>query len=364
MVGKSLPIEEIFFQNFVWAQILASDIRPLKPFFKKTGMPIFENDRFTRPPFGQFEGHSQTIVPSLTRKFPEIKYRRERLELPDGDFLDLDWLEKTGNRRLVILSHGLEGSSNGSYIKGMAKIFHENGWDALAWNCRSCSGEMNRLFRLYHHGDIGDLSTVVDHAIFQKKYPEICLVGFSMGGSMTLKYAGVLGEKVPAEVRAAIGFSVPCDIRAGADVLDRADNFIYKKRFLAALSTKILEKNRRFPGKLDVSKLKKVKNWLDFDEWFSAPIAGFGSADEFHAQASSKNFVAGTRIPTLLVQAINDPILTPDCWPEEIARDHEFLLLEKTKIGGHVGFMERGHASSWAERRAISFVEQQKTTAS
>ncbi len=321
-------------------------------------MPIIENIHFTRPPLGQWNAHLQTIVPALTRKFPEIKFRRERLELADGDFLDLDWHEKTGNKRLVILSHGLEGSSNGSYIKGMATIFHEKNWDVLAWNCRSCSGEMNRLFRLYHHGDIGDLSTVIDHAIFQNKWPEIVLIGFSMGGSMTLKYAGVRGEKIPSEIRAAVAFSVPCDIAAGADVLDRADNFIYKNRFLKALSTKIREKDRRFPGILDVSKLKKVRRWRDFDEWFSAPIAGFSSAAEFHEQASSKNFVAGTRIPTLLVQAINDPILTPACWPEDIARGHEFFILEKTKMGGHVGFMERGERFSWAERRAVDFVEE------
>ena len=320
-------------------------------------MPIIENSQFTRPPLGQWNAHLQTIVPSLTRKFPEITFRRERLELADGDFLDLDWLEKPGNRKLVILSHGLEGSSDRSYTKAMAKLLHENGWDALAWNCRSCSGEMNRLFRLYHHGDIGDLSTVIDHAIFQKKYGEIALIGFSMGGSMTLKYVGVMGEKVPAEVRAAIGFSVPCDIAAGADVLDRTDNFIYKKRFLKALSVKILEKNRRFPGILDVSKLKKVRRWRDFDEWFSAPIGGFRDAAAFHEQASSKNFVGGTRIPTLLVQAVNDPILTPACWPEDIARSHPFLILEKTKIGGHVGFMERGEKNGWAERRALDFLK-------
>ena len=324
-------------------------------------MPIIENNQFTRPPVGQWGGHLQTIVPSLTRKFPEIRFRRERLELPDGDFLDLDWLEKPGHQRLVVLSHGLEGSTDGSYIKGMAKIFHQNGWDALAWNCRSCSGEMNRLFRLYHHGDIGDLSTVIDHAIFQKKYREIALIGFSMGGSMTLKYAGVNGRNIRPEICAAIGFSVPCDIRAGADVLDRADNFIYKKRFLEALSVKILEKNRRFPGILDVSKLKMVRQWRDFDEWFSAPIAGYRSAAEFHEQASSKNFIAGTAVPTLLVQAVNDPILTPACWPEEIARGHKSLFLEKTQIGGHVGFMERGEKTGWAERRALDFVKQHAT---
>jgi uncharacterized protein len=320
-------------------------------------MPLVKTIPF-QPPIFQFGSHGQTIIPSLTRKFPEIQYRRERLELPDGDFLDLDWLEKKGHEtsQLVILSHGLEGSSDRSYMKGMAKFFTENGFDALAWNCRSCSGEMNRLFKMYHHGDIFDLETVVNHAISTKKYAQIALVGFSMGGSMTLKYVGVLGEKVPPEIKAAVGFSVPCDIAAGADVLDRWDNFIYKKRFLGALSAKMRLKNEQFPNILVLSKLEKVRNWRDFDEWFAAPICGFGSASEFHAQASSKNFVGGTRIPTLLVSAENDPILTESCFPTDIAVDHPFFFFEKTKVGGHVGFMEKNQKSAWSERRAFEFI--------
>lgn len=314
--------------------------------------PIFH------PPLHHFGPHLQTILPALTHRFPEISYRRERLELADGDFLDLDWLENgaADSRKLVILTHGLEGSTDRPYMKGMAKIFHENGWQVLAWNCRSCSGEPNRLFRFYHHGDIEDLTTVIDHAFLTEKWEAVALIGFSMGGSMTLKYVGTQGENIRPEIRAAIGFSVPCDISDGADALDRADNFIYKRRFFRALSAKIVEKDRRFPGKLDVSLLKKVRRWRDFDEWFSAPIGGFSGAADFHKNASSKNFVGGTRIPTLLVSAANDPILMPSCFPEGLARQHPFFHLEKTAVGGHVGFIEKGRLSAWSERRAWAFV--------
>ena len=300
------------------------------------------------------------MVPGLFRRVKGVDYQRERIETPDGDFLDLDWFRSPdSSRRLMVVTHGLESNSQASYCLGTAKIFAQNGWDALAWNCRSCSGEMNRKFRMYHHGDTEDISTVVHHALATGGYETIALVGYSMGGNITLKYVGTGGENLPPQVRAAVAFSAPCDIRAGADVLDRWDNWIYKKRFLSFLEKKIRHKARQFPGKLDISKLKLVKQWYDFDAYFSAPICGFASADEFHHQASAKNFVAGIRIPTLLVSALNDPILTPECFPVDIAREHPFFHLELSPGGGHCGFQARGGGEfSWAEQRALAFVEE------
>jgi len=323
-------------------------------------MPLISQSSYPGPPFLQRGGHLQSIVPGLFRRIKGVDYQRERIETPDGDFLDLDWLRKPeSSRRLVIVSHGLESNSEAQYCLGTAKIFSQNGWDALAWNCRSCSGEMNRQFRMYHHGDTEDISTVVNHALTTGHYDTIALVGFSMGGNITLKYVGTGGENLPPQVRAAVAFSAPCDIRAGSDVLDRWGNWIYKARFLSFLKKKIRQKAIQYPGRLDVSKLKRVKRWYDFDEHFSAPICGFASADEFHQQASAKNFVGGTRIPTLLVSALNDPILTPECFPVEIAREHPFLHLELTSGGGHCGFQVReGGEFSWAEKRALEFVEE------
>lgn len=309
-------------------------------------------------PLLQRGGHLQSIVPGVFRKVKGVHYQRERIETPDGDFLDLDWLRgPEPRRRLMIVTHGLEASSDAQYCRGTAKIFFNHGWDALAWNCRSCSGEMNRQFRMYHHGDTEDIGAVIDHAIASGRYEQVALVGYSMGGNITLKYVGTRGDQIPPQVRAAVAFSAPCDIRAGADVLDRWDNWIYKKRFLAYLKKKIRHKARQFPGRLELAKLKKVRQWYDFDEHFSAPICGFASADEFHAQASAKNFIAGTRVPTLIVSALNDPILTPECFPVDIARNHPFLHLELTSGGGHCGFAARGDREySWAERRALEFV--------
>ncbi|MDX1913712.1 MAG: alpha/beta fold hydrolase [Saprospiraceae bacterium] len=319
-------------------------------------MPLVHSSTYPGAPWWQPGGHLQTLLPGLFRRVKGVDYQRERIETPDGDFLDLDWLKRAGSRNLVIITHGLEGSSQAQYCRGTAKRFVQEGWDALAWNCRSCSGEMNRSFRLYHHGDTDDIAAVVGHALQSGNYEALALIGYSMGGNITLKYVGTQGESLPPEVKAAVAFSAPCDIRAGADVLDRWDNLVYKKRFLHLLKQKILQKNKLFPGRLDISRLKKVRRWRDFDEHFSAPICGFASAADFHDQASAKNFVAGTRIPTLLVSAKNDPILTPDCFPVELAQEHPFLFLELTEGGGHCGFTAQGETVfSWAEQRAFTF---------
>jgi len=322
-------------------------------------MPLITQSSYPGPPFLQRGGHLQSMIPGLFRRVKGVDYQRERIETADGDFLDLDWLCKPeSGRRLMIVSHGLESDSGAQYCLGTAKIFAQQGWDALAWNCRSCSGEMNRKFRMYHHGDTEDISAVVNHALATGRYDTIALVGYSMGGNITLKYVGTGGENLPPQICAAVAFSAPCDIRAGADVLDRPENWIYKVRFLSFLKKKVRHKARQFPGRLDISKLKLVRQWYDFDEYFSAPICGFASADEFHQQASAKNFVAGTRIPTLLVSALNDPILTPACFPVDIARDHPFFHLELPSGGGHCGFQVYGGGEfSWSERRALEFVE-------
>jgi len=163
-------------------------------------------------------------------------YEHERLELPDGDFLDLDWMG--GNSaKLVIISHGLEGSSERHYSKGVAHYFHQRGWDALAWNCRGCSGEMNRLPRFYHHGATEDIAAVIEHAI-QKKYSHIALVGFSLGGSMSLKYVGERKDQLPVQIKSIATFSVPCDLGSSARELDRPRNKFYLHRFLKKLEKK------------------------------------------------------------------------------------------------------------------------------
>lgn len=300
----------------------------------------------------------QTLWPGVFRRVQGIAYTRERLTLPDSDFLDLDWV-KNGQKRLVILTHGLEGNSVRTYMLGMAKVFSDAHWDVLSWNCRSCSGVMNQSFKLYHHGDTADIQSVVLHAL-SLGYTEISLVGFSMGANIILKYLGVNGEQVPKELKAAVAFSGPCDLEAASNALDLPQNRIYKTRFLKALGTKLAQKNAQFPGHMDMDKLKQIGPWRDFDEWFSAPLCGYQNAAEFYYQSSSKNFVAGIKVPALLVNAANDPILTPSCMPFEEARNHNYFHFQMTKTGGHCGFSQTGDSHSWAERRALDFCQNMK----
>jgi uncharacterized protein len=322
-------------------------------------MPLIQQSTYPGAPFWQFGGHLQTIAPGVLRQVRNIAYKRERISTPDDDFLDLDWVHTRHSRKLVVITHGLEGNSDAQYVRGTARIFSENGWDALAWNCRSCSGEMNRQFRMYHHGDTDDIQTVIQHALQKNQYDTIVLVGYSMGANISMKYLGTQGSGLPQVVRAATVFSAPCDIRAGADVLDRWDNAFYKYRFMWSLYKKIKVKAAQYPGRIDLKNFKKVKKWYDFDAYFSAPITGHASAEAFHRQASAKNYLAGITIPTLLVSAANDPILTPACFPVDIARDHPWFHFELTKGGGHCGFQSRNKGEySWAEQRAFEFCTQ------
>ena len=307
------------------------------------------------PPRYQYNGHLQTIVPSLMRKVPDVGYERKRLTLTDGDFVDLDWLRGPKHTKLVVLTHGLEGDSHRQYIQGTARLFYANGFEVLAWNCRSCSGEMNRAFRLYNHGEIGDLGEVIHHASGQKTYDEIVLVGYSMGGNITLKYAGVHGKNLPQAVKRAIAISAPVNLETSAGLLDHPSNRFYRNRFMKKLARKMILKAQQFPERIDLSQLKQVRRWKDFDEHFSAPVNGYRDADDFYQQASAIHFIPGLTIPTLLLNAQNDPLLSPECYPNELACQLPNLFVETPALGGHVGFMVPGDGHTYAERRALAF---------
>lgn len=318
-------------------------------------MPLIESKAFRYPRL-LFNGHFQTIIPSAFRRITDIIYERDRLELSDGDFLDLDWALRSDSNKLVIISHGLEGSSERHYVTGMAKAFLMKGWDALAWNCRSCSGELNRLPRFYHHADTEDLGSIINHAISLNKYQEIILIGFSMGGNMTLKYLGEKEDHVHPHIKAAVTFSVPCDLPTSVEHLHRLSNRFYEKRFLKKLAKKIKAKSMVYPDIIDATGVEQIKYFPDFDNRYTAPLHGFKSADDFYKKASSGPFTAFIKIPTLLIQAKNDPFLSPECFPTEIARNSDYLHLETPAYGGHVGFTIAGSQECWSEHRAVEFV--------
>ncbi len=316
-------------------------------------MPLLPS-AYPGPPAYQYNGHLQTVIPSLTRRVTGVSYERERLTLSDNDFVDLDWIDGR-HRRLVVLTHGLEGDSRRQYMLGTARLFAQHGYDVLAWNCRSCSGDMNRAFRLYNHGEIGDISEVIGHALRTKSYDEIVLVGYSMGGNITLKYVGVWGNRLPEPIKRAVAISAPTDLGASAQLLDRPSNRFYRNRFMKKLLVKLSQKAVCFPGRLTMSRLGEVRYWRDFDNYFSAPVNGYRDADDFHQQASAINFMAGITVPTLLLNAGNDPLLSPECSPGWLADSHPYVFLETPSTGGHVGFALNRDKHTYAERRALAF---------
>lgn len=299
--------------------------------------------------------HYQTIRPNL-RRLP-IEYARERIDTPDGDFLDLDWKHYAGSRRLAVLSHGLEGDSRRAYVVSMANHFYGHGWNVLAWNCRSCSGEMNRTPKLYSHGQTEDLATVVEHALGTGKYERVVLIGFSMGGNLTLKYLGTLAEKRPPEITHGVAFSSPVFIAPSADALDRRSNWLYRKKFQRALLAKMRAKEAQFPGRVDFRCLREVRRWRDFDRLFSMRFSGFDDLEAYYHYMSAGNFLAGTTAPVLIVNAKNDPIVPPECNPYDLAGTQVQCKLEEPAWGGHVGFSLPGRVYNDMDRRALAFVE-------
>lgn len=316
-------------------------------------MPLLSSSGYVPVPY-LFNAHLETVVPSLFRKIEGVPYVRERLELPDGDFLDLDWL-RANHTRLVIISHGLEGSSDRHYCKGMARHFFNNGWDALAWNCRGCSGEMNRLPRFYHHGATEDLRAVVQRAI-DRNYETIGLVGFSMGGSLSLKYLGE-GHVVPPPVRGAAVFSVPCDLGSSAHELDQPGLLFYRNRFLRKLGRKVAAKAVVFPEVISHHGFDTIRTFREFDNRYTAPLHGFQHADDFYLRASCGTFLESIRLPALIVNAENDPFLPEACYPRDLAKRHSFVHLEIPHRGGHVGFSLSNRKENWMEVRALEFLQ-------
>jgi len=315
-------------------------------------MPVIPSDY--KSPFWLFSKHLQTIIPALFRDVKlSVPRQTERVTTPDKDFLDLDWY-KTDSEKLVIISHGLEGDARRPYVLGMVKALTESGFSVLAWNYRGCSGEINKLRRYYHSGETGDLDFVISQ--IPPNYKEIALIGFSIGGNITLKFLGEQSKTLNSRVKVAVAFSVPCHLQSAANHLAKPENFIYLQRFLKSLSKKIKDKAVFYPD-LDIEGLKKVKNFWDFDERYTAPINGFKGAIDYWTKSSSLFYLKNIVVPTLLINAQNDPFLIPEWFPVKEAEANDLLYLEMPAKGGHCGFYSHNKKNTyWSEKRAIEFI--------
>ena len=307
-----------------------------------------------RAPLWLPDGHTQSIFPALFRKIPLTHSHSERMELPDGDFLDVDWhmrSEALHEKPLLIVSHGLEGSSRRHYVTGLIRSMPEV--NALAWNYRSCSGDPNRNLRFYHSGATDDLDFVIQQAV-ARGVKDIYLAGFSLGGNLSLKWLGENAKKASQFVRKAVAFSVPLHLSSSSQQLTRRENRLYTHRFLQTLLEKVTEKSARYPMDITPSMLTSIRSLYDFDNVITGPLHGFKDAEDYYERNSSLYFLADIQVPTLIVNAKNDPFLSQECLPEQI--DSDFVQIELPDSGGHCGFYPRNYrGQTWAEQRAAAW---------
>ena len=315
-------------------------------------MPLVESTY--APPVIFRNYHISTVYSALIRKAP-LEQDRERIDLEDGDFLDLDWSfsEERSDKVLVVI-HGLEGSAKRPYVTGLAKYFNSNGWDVAAVNLRGCSGELNRHFRSYHAGATNDLQEVVEHILNKDKYQTMAFNGFSLGGNLMLKY---LGEKreIPEQIKAAVMVSVPCDLHGSLKQLQKKENFLYAKRFLYKLRDHLMMRAENFPDRLTRKEIEACDSLLDIDNLYTSRAHDFEDALDYYNRNSSRQFLENIKIPTLLINAQNDGFLSPDCYPVEIAKKSDHLFLETPAYGGHVGFIQNKPVT-YSEQRALEFL--------
>lgn len=308
-----------------------------------------------RAPWWLKHAHLQTIFPTLFRRAPNVALRRERLELADGDFLDLDWTTGTDGP-VVLLLHGLEGSSASPYARGMLRAVHAHGWRGVLMHYRGCSGEANRLPRSYHSGDTADLAYVVEHIRARCDVPAMAVIGYSMGGNVLLKWLGEQGSK--ATVQAAAAVSVPFTLSLAADRLDRGLSRIYQRRLIGELRAKLDRKFTDEDSPIDLQRARASRNFWEFDDRVTAPLHGFEDVHDYYTHSSSRQYLRMINVPTLILHARDDPFMTPQVLPsaDELSPD---IVIEISAGGGHVGFvhgMLPWRPRYWLEERIPVFL--------
>lgn len=303
--------------------------------------------------------HLQTLWPTLCRRpIKNLPIKRERFELPDGDFLDLDWVGKEKQGPIVLLLHGLEGSIQSPYAQGMLKTIYQREWRGLFMHFRGCSGEHNRLPRSYHSGETNDLAIVVEALKQREPNTILSAVGYSLGGNVLLKWLGETGKQNP--LRAAVAISVPFVLKKSAERIQQGFSRLYQRYFLKCLSTRLSGKFQIQSPPISLPELSKLKTIWDFDDRVTAPLHGFEGVEDYYARSSSRQYLNAINVPTLLLQAKDDPFMTPDVIPEKHELS-EHVNLEVTETGGHVGFISGvfpWRAQYWLEQRVPEYLSQ------
>jgi uncharacterized protein len=317
------------------------------------------SDNQFKPAWWLPNSHLQTIWPTFCRgKIKELPLQRERLEMPDGDFIDLDWMLGDKNAPLVLILHGFEGSIESPYARGMLQSIAMQGWRGVFMHFRGCSGEPNRLPRGYHSGETSDVGCVVK--IIRQREPNtpLAAIGYSLGGNVLLKWMGETGENNP--LQAAVAISVPFELQKASQRIQRGFSKIYQWYFLRCIRDRLTEKFQIVPPHIDPEQIATSQTIREFDEKYTAPLHGFANVDDYYDHASSRQYLRHIYVPTLLLHAKDDPFMTEDVIPHA-SELSPFVNLEVTETGGHVGFIMGKYPwrpRYWLEERAPQFLRE------
>jgi predicted alpha/beta-fold hydrolase len=281
--------------------------------------------------------HLQTVWPALFRsEIKGLNLKRERLELPDQDFIDIDWVGENQRGPIVLMLHGFEGSIESHYAKGMLKAFVEKGWRGAFMHFRGCSGEPNRLPRAYHAGETSDLSYVVARLMDREPDAAIAAIGYSLGGNVLLKWMGETGRQNP--LKAAVAISVPFDLHEASKRIQRGFSRFYQWYLLKCARQRIVQKFLQMRAPIDLERLVHAHSLREFDHQYTVPVHGFSSVDEYYTITSCGRYLRSIKVPTLILHAKDDPFMTESVIPsfKELA---PCVQLEVSDKGGHVGFV-------------------------
>jgi predicted alpha/beta-fold hydrolase len=312
-------------------------------------------------------GHAQTIFAATLAKLPTVSYSRDQWETPDFDFIDLDWLDapdqnlRVGEEDctpLVVMFHGLEGSSGSPYARTLMHETLVRGWRGVVVHFRGCGGQVNRLPRAYHSGDSAEIDWILRRLRSMRSGP-IFVMGVSLGGNVLLKWLGEQGEAAHEVITRAAAVSAPVDLAAAGVALARGFNLVYTRNFLATMKAKTAAKMKRYPALCDAGRMRAARTLRAFDDLLTAPLHGFEGVDDYYVRASSKPYLNRIAVPTLMLNAKNDPFLPARFLPaqEEVS---SAVRLEQPDTGGHVGFTHGPYPgdASWLARHVLDFLSE------
>ncbi len=343
---------------FYWLSALAGTATLLTLWIIWPTAPLADSSPYSAPRWLP-GGHLQTIYAAKLMPRPAVAYRRERWDTPDGDFIDLDWADApaaANTAPLVVLFHGLEGSSHSHYALALMAAMRARGLRGVVVHFRGCSGEPNRLARAYHSGDAQEIDWILRRMRSQNIGTPLFAAGISLGGNALLKWLGESGEAAVGVIDAAAAVSAPLDLMAAGDALGQGFSLVYARNFLRTLKAKSLAKLDRFPGLYDANAVRTAGTLREFDNIVTAPLHGYRDTDDYWTRASSKPGLKTIRVPTLVINAKNDPFLPAAALPRP-GEASGAVTLEQPDEGGHVGFVTGtlpGHFG-WLPRRILRF---------